>query len=171
VKPKILKSWCLVVVLTVAFSFGVAAKEDPQRAAVEELLVLIKQDQLIEQMYPQIKYLAMQQLQQAELPAEQTPLIEKYLDKLFTVMQEEMSWDKIKDELVELYMSVYTEQEIRDLITFYRSSTGQKMIAKMPLLIEQSIAITQKHTQAMMPKIQQVIQEMIAEIGESEEEE
>jgi hypothetical protein len=169
VKPKILKSLTLLVLITVALSFGVAAKEDPHRAAVEELLVLIKQDQLIEQMYPQMKQLAMQQLRQADIPAEQSPLIEKYLDQLFVAMQEEMSWDKMKDELVQLYMSVYTEQEIRDLITFYRSSTGQKMIEKIPLLMEQSIVITQKHTQAMMPKIQKIIQEMITEIGESTE--
>jgi hypothetical protein len=170
VKPKILKTLPLVVLITFALSFSVAAKEDPHRAAVEELLILTKQDRLIEQMYPHIKQMAMFQMGQADLPKEQSLLIEKYLDKLFAAMKREMSWDKIKDEFIQLYMSVYTEKEIHDLIAFYRSSTGQKMIDKMPLLMEQSSAITQKHTLEMMPKIQEIIQEMVTEIGKLTEE-
>lgn len=49
-----------------------------------------------------------------------------------------------------LYDKYFTADEIRDLIQFYRSSTGQKVLAVTPEMSAESVAITQK---LLMPKI------------------
>lgn len=161
----------LTFITLALFAFGVAAQEDTHRASVEKLLVLMKQDQLMEQMFPKIKQLVLQQLQQTDLTEEQSRLMEKYFDKILDVMKEEMSWDKMKDDFIQLYMSVYTEDEVNELITFYESPIGRKTIEKMPLLMEKSMAISQKYTMDMMPKIQEITMEMMNEIqNESQKE-
>ena len=43
------------------------------------------------------------------------------------------------DLMVDLYARYFTEQEIRDLIDFYQTPTGQKSIAVMPALMQDSM--------------------------------
>jgi hypothetical protein len=154
----------LAALFTLVFSVGVFAKEDTHRAAVEQLMTLMKVDRIYEQMYPQIKQLVLQQLQQINTPQEQSPLVEKYFNKLFDTMKEEMGWDKMKEDFIQLYMSVYTEQEIQKLIAFYKTPVGQKAIEKTPVIMQQSMAISQKYLKNMMPKIQKIVEEMVTEI-------
>jgi hypothetical protein len=56
-----------------------------------------------------------------------------------------------------LYDKFFTEAEIRDLIIFYKSSTGKKTIEVMPSLMAESIA---KTSEALLPTIQQIIKEV-----------
>lgn len=165
------KAIFLLTVMILALSLGVAAQEDSHRASVEKLLLVTNQDQLLEQVYPQIKQLVLGQVQQLDVPREQSPLIEEYFDKIFNVMKEEMSWDKIKNDFIQLYMSVYTEAEINELIAFYESPIGQKTLEKMPLLMQESMAISQKYTMKIMPKIIEIAEEMAAEIQNDSEQE
>jgi hypothetical protein len=83
---KILKTLLLTTLLTIVCSLGVAANADTQRAAVEKLITLTRQDQIMEQMYGQIKQLVLQQVQQFNPAPEQSPIIEKYLNKIFEVI-------------------------------------------------------------------------------------
>jgi hypothetical protein len=162
----------LVTFITLTlFVFGVSAQADTHRASVEKLLILMNQDQLMEQMFPQIKQMVMQQFEQMDLTEEQTRLMEKYFDKIFNVMKEEMSWDKMKDDFILLYMSVYTEAEVNELIDFYESPIGRKTLEKLPLLMEKSVAISQKYPMNMMPKIQEITMEMMNEVQAATEEE
>ncbi len=151
------------IILTL-FAFSVFAQEDTYRASVEKLLLLTEQDQLLEQSFSQVKQLLFQQFQQTELTKEQSQIIEKYYNIMFDVMKEEMSWDKMKEDFVQLYMSVYTEDEINQLIGFYESSIGQKSIQKTPLIMEKTMAISQKYTKNMIPRIQELVTEMMNEM-------
>jgi hypothetical protein len=68
-------------------------------------------------------------------------------------------------------LSVYTEEELQALIKFYESPVGQKMIAKTPLLMQQTMAISQKHTANLMPKIQKMVKELVDELINDENDE
>lgn len=161
----------LVTLITLTlFVFVASAQADTHRASIEKLLVLMNQDQLMEQMFPQIKQMLAQQFEQTDLTAEQSRLMENFFDKIFNVMKEEMSWDKMKDDFIQLYMSVYTEAEVNELISFYESPIGRKTLEKMPLLMEKSMSISQKYTMNMMPKIQEITMEMMNEIQKTTEE-
>lgn len=59
-----------------------------------------------------------------------------------------------------LYDKYFTEAEIRDLIAFYKSSTGKKTIEVMPALMAESMA---KTSEALLPTIQQIIKEVTDE--------
>ena len=157
----------LLIVLTLVFSFGVSAKEMSSHDSVEKLLLLMKQDQLLNQTFDQIKPMVLQQFQQTNISTEQSQIMDKYMDKILDVMKEEMSWDKIKEDYIQIYMSVYTEAEIQELITFYQSPIGQKMIDNMPMLMQKSMVISQKCLKNILPKIQALSLEMATEITNS----
>lgn len=162
---KILKIFLLLAVIVIACSLGVSAQDDAYRASVEKLLLLTKQDQLVDEMFQQIQQVQLNQLQQMNLPQEQYPVVEKYFGQIYALMKAEMGWEQMKDDFIQIYMAVYTEAEIQGLIAFYESPVGRKTIEKMPLLSQQSLEIGQKYFTVLMPKIQELARTMAAEMG------
>lgn len=59
-----------------------------------------------------------------------------------------------------LYNKHFTETELKDLITFYKSSTGKKTLSVMPELLRDSV---QKSGEILIPKLNILIQEIIEE--------
>jgi hypothetical protein len=47
---------------------------------------------------------------------------------------------EIDDGMAKVYASVFTEQELKDLVTFYKTPLGQKLLATEPKAIQQSMA-------------------------------
>lgn len=140
---------------------------NPYYDSVEELLLLMKMNETLERSFAQIRPIMIQQFQQimdGELTPEQGEIMEKYLGKLLNVLEEEMSWDRLKGDFIQIYMSVYTEAEIQEMIKFYQSPVGQKTVEKTPILLEQSMEITQKYMLSTLPKIQAITEEMQAEL-------
>lgn len=64
----------------------------------------------------------------------------------------------IEESVYPLYDKFYTEQELRDLITFYGTPTGQKVIDTMPRLFAES---TQIAREKLFPQIAPLLQELI----------
>jgi hypothetical protein len=56
-----------------------------------------------------------------------------------------------------LHDKYFTESELRDLVSFYKSPTGKKVIEVMPDLIVESMTRT---TQAIMPKVAELVRQI-----------
>jgi hypothetical protein len=74
-----------------------------------------------------------------------------------------MSWEKMKDQYISIYTSVFTEDELKDLLRFYRSRLGRKFTEKMPAVMEASIKISQAQMERIMPEMQKLIKEAVEE--------
>lgn len=118
-------------------------------------------------MFGQFKGLLKNKFSQMGGSDEQMPILEKYDDKLLNVMKEDMAWSKMRDDYIDIYAKVYTEEEILDINKFYRSPAGKKMIEKMPQLLQETMTVTQKSMQKLIPKLQQISEEMAQEIQNS----
>ena len=53
----------------------------------------------------------------------------EYLDKA----SKYVNYNELIEKLIPVYTKHFTEQEIESLITFYRSTTGEKMVDKNPI--------------------------------------
>lgn len=62
--------------------------------------------------------------------------------------------EELATEMVPLYARHYSVDELHQMATFYRSPVGVKMMATMPQVMNESMAISQK---VMMPRIQAAI--------------
>jgi hypothetical protein len=65
------------------------------------------------------------------------------------------------DDYIDIYAQVCTEAGVIEINKFYRSPAGKKMIEKMPLLLQETMTITQKSMQTLIPKIQQISEDMV----------
>ena len=97
----------------------------------------------------------------------QKPVFKKYLGKMRKAFEEEMGWDKIKHNFVDIYTKTYTEDEIRGILKFYKSPVGRSYAKKMPQLIQESMGITKKIMPAFTQKMQVITREMVAEMQQT----
>ena len=158
----------LILLTALLFSSTAVASPDSHRQAAEDMLKISRVDKMIEPMMENVMSVMQQQMAQIDIPEDRKPIIEKYNEKIVKTLREEMKWEKMKDEFIELYLRVYTEEEIRGLIEFYTSPLGQKMLDKMPELMQASLQISQGLLQQTLPKIQQLSQEMAMELQGAE---
>ena len=63
---------------------------------------------------------------------------------------------------------MFTEDELQDLIDFYKSPLGQKMLKKQPELMKATMQKMQVEMSKVMPKIQADIKKAIEEVKNEE---
>jgi hypothetical protein len=112
----------------------------------------------------QIQQVQIQQLQQMHLSREAYSAAQQYLQRINDLVAREMRWQEIKNDYIGLYTDAFTEQELRQLIQFYGTPLGHKLVEKMPVLMEQSMQLGQKKMMKIMPEIQALSEEMFQEI-------
>ena len=80
--------------------------------------------------------------------------------------REHLNWSSLEPEYVRVYTEVFSERELRDLIAFYESPLGQKMLDKMPVAAARTQAIMMERMQRGMPKLLERVQrDMLAREG------
>lgn len=72
-------------------------------------------------------------------------------------MAEFMPWEAIRTEHARAYQEIFTETELREVIAFYQTPIGQKMIDAAPRLFELTTAATQRLIMPHMPELQRRI--------------
>jgi hypothetical protein len=140
------------------------ADSQTHRQAAEEVLRLTKVDKMLGPLVDQIQQVQIQQLQQMNLSREAYSAAQRYLQRINDLVAREMQWQEIKNDYIGLYTDAFTEQELQQLIQFYSTPLGRKVVEKMPVLMEQSMQLGQKKMMNIMPEIQALSEEMIQEI-------
>lgn len=69
--------------------------------------------------------------------------------------------DELERETTAIYARNYTVAEMRELLAFYRSPIGAKMLATMPKVMQESMMASQK---IIVPRMAKVVEEMTANI-------
>jgi hypothetical protein len=142
--------------------FAAPAKKE----TIDELFNVMQAQKMMDSVYGQMDGMFKQMAQGMNIPESQKPILDKFFVKYTALVKEEMSWEKLKDPMADAYASVYTESEVKNIIKFYRSSAGQKMLVKMPELMQASMSIVQSSMKNLMPKITELQNELTAELKE-----
>jgi uncharacterized protein len=88
-------------------------------------------------------------------------LVEAIHTEARNFFQENFNWETMKPKIAKLYTDNYSEAELRDILAFYQTPTGQKTIAKAPVLMQQSIMLSMGGVQANMPEFQRRVSTLI----------
>jgi hypothetical protein len=118
------------------------------RAAVRELMEVAHIREMLDQSSEAMLQSQLQQMPQLAPVA--------YVIRDF--YHEQMSWSVLEPEFTQLYLEVFTEQEVRDITAFYRTPAGQQMLSKMPQLMARSSELANARVQAAMPKLVERLQ-------------
>jgi len=134
-------------------------------ADAERFLLLARADKLAVPVYAQVRQMFAQRFAESGAPQSKQALLETYQAKANAALEQAVGWDKLKPDMVKLYTSHFSEAEMRDLLAFYQSPLGQKVLDKMPMLTAQSAQLTQGKLEAAVPHVNKLLADMTAELG------
>jgi uncharacterized protein len=82
--------------------------------------------------------------------------IDKEYDKLVPHMIEVASTltADFEQAFIMIYARHFSTAELRDLVTFFRGPTGQKMLQKQPAILQESLIVGQKFGEKIAPELQ-----------------
>ena len=158
-----LPAFCAALILTCG-SAQVLADAKSHAADAERFLILARADKLAVPVYAQVQQMFAQRFAESNAPQSEKAVLETYQAQANTALEQAVGWDKLKPDMVKLYTSNFNEQEMKELIRFYESPLGKKVLEKMPTLTAQSAQLTQGKLETAVPKVNQLLAEMTAKL-------
>lgn len=184
---KRLSNFVFVLLFAVFFSlpaFSQSEANEEKTKLIGEMIILMRMDQQFPQMVDgMLKEMeksfpigfnaavdgndSLTPEQKAELKAKSGERFVTFSQKFRKRLSEKIDYGKyIREAVYPLYDKFYTEQELKDLIAFYKTTTGQKLIATLPaLLAESNKTATEKFVPMLIPIVQDLIKEDFGQIG------
>jgi hypothetical protein len=144
----------------------------PTDASLKELLQITDSQKMMDQSFGQIDQYMKMGMQEAFKGKEMTPEIQKKMDdtslKIAAVFKEEFSWESFEPIFIEIYRKSFTQSDVDGMLQFYKTEAGQSVIKKMPLVMQNTMELTQQRMKDVMPKIMQIAEESMKDIEKGE---
>lgn len=139
---KILLLSCFVLISSISF-----AQTTSHDQAVNELMEVMNMEQQISK----------NAIRMFEVQAQAMPQIAQFKDVMMDFFHKYINWQSMGDDIKKVYKDLFTEQEIRALIAFYQTETGQKLISVTPELTTRLATISQQIVLEHKAELQQNI--------------
>lgn|GEM_PF-563035 len=161
--------------VAVATSTDVIAPNDrASTTSIEQLMTITQSEKMMDTVKTQShtlwKQMIQQMIDQKQINPQRQDDMALFLNKLepkfVTIMDQNMSWDKLKPLLIQIYQDSFTQKEIDDQIAFYNTPSGQSMIQKMPIVMQRSMTVMQQQYAPMMQQMAVAIEETINETSD-----
>jgi hypothetical protein len=153
---RILSAAALVLALaaggSVAGAQQPAAKPAPSPAAIaaaKEILALKNANAIYANAVPNIVQKTKDQLLQTNLN------YQKDLNEVSVIVAQKLAGreKEIGDGMAKIYATEFTEQELKDLVTFYKSPLGQKLLSTEPKAIQMSMGYMTQWAQTFAEQV------------------
>lgn len=152
---------------------GVTKTIDPNKLAlIEEMFRLTKPEQVMQQALNQLKASFEAQTQKAISdqvrtfgdPAKYQAQIDQFQERLLAVIEGQFAWPKVKPQFIALYDQAFTTDQIRAIVSFYKSPAGQVMLEKMPLIMQKGAEIGREQMVAVLPQLQDMTMDFVSQL-------
>jgi hypothetical protein len=162
----------ILLLLALSSSLLRAADSPPSDASIKQLLEVTHAHKILDATMAQMDGLMKQTMQQATQGRKITPEIQKDIDKrqaeVTAAVKEALDWSKLEPMYTRIYQKSFTQTEIDGLIAFYKTPSGQALIGKMPVVMQNTLTEMQDLMRPMLQRMQQNGRDVAAEIQEKE---
>lgn len=147
-----------------ALLFSLQAQAEPAtRATIEKLLQVTDAAAMMDQAYLQMDQISEQMLKSTGTGLDKDPQARQMVKNINALVREELSWKQLEEPMIALYGNVFSEDELQEIIAFYQSDVGQKMLKRQPELMQGTMVMMQEQMQRLMPKMKALIEKQVAE--------
>jgi len=133
-------------------------------AQAKRFLELTRADKLAVPAYMQVHQMFAQRFAQAGGGEAQKAVLERYQAQADTALDKVVGKGKLDEALVALYTDAFSEAELKELLAFYQTPVGRKVLEQMPQLMAHSAQLTQERLQKAVPEVDRLLGEMTAEL-------
>ena len=157
----------LAVILVASLLLPVSAHADDasKRAKLEQLFNEMHMDRTLKQTMDAIEKSVVPMTQQMfgqDVPEPMKKEVADFQKQLFDLIEDQMGWKGMEPAYIEIYARNFTEEQIDDLVAFYKTPTGQALIDKVPTITAEAVPIAQAKMATLQPQIQKLIQDFAA---------
>jgi hypothetical protein len=143
-----MKKTTVLLAALLALGARPAAAQEPLRQ--EMALQLLEAMRVPEQIQASMALVAATQ-------ARMNPQIPGLEELLREFLARYVTWDTLKNEYAALYAGAFTEEELREMTAFYRTSTGQKLARATPQLSRLGAEIGERVMRAHAADLEEMI--------------
>lgn len=144
----------IVTLLSVCVAAGLTSAAEPTPGgshykAAEKMLTLMDMETVLRR--------SIDEMLKAQIA--QNPGIAPFETVMRQFLMKHMSWESLKADTIQIYMTEFSEKELDELNRFYQTDVGRKMVEKMPALMGKGAELGAKRVQENMPELQSAIAE------------
>lgn len=154
----------LLLAASAAFAPTPVAAQGADDARIDRLLEVTRARQLIDSMLPQVEASQQQMFEQIaagrRIDADQQAAMERIRERSAAALRQVLAWDNLEPIYRDLYRETFSAEDVDAMLAFYESPTGQRVLDKMPLLMEKTMVAMQR---IVVPLLQQLEQDIRAE--------
>ena len=168
--------WVVALVAMLAASFASAQQASPNdvpatKEEIEKLMVAMhlreRMEDLVKNSRKQTKGLLTDLVnKQADaLTPEEVSQLQSMMDDMIEDIYKDYPIEAIMQDMVPVYQKHLTESDVNDLIAFYSSPVGQKVLREMPTIISEAMQVSSARLQPVMEeatnRLKQKMEQMI----------
>jgi hypothetical protein len=145
-------------ILAIAVFLAPVCRAENSAELANKILELSGASESIRESFEGVIKPSLDQMRAQGAPAELVDSIEAEARKFFS---DNFNWEEVRPQVVLLFTDAFTESELRDFYSFYKTPTGQKVFSKLPVLRQQTVAVAMSGVRAKMPEFQERVNAMI----------
>lgn len=143
----------------------VMADQASHRASAERFLKLANAEGMTAPVYEQVSRLINARFSQLGGSLQYEAVLRQYQQEARQVLDRELAWEAIRDDLIDLYLPLFSEEEFDQLAEFYQSPAGRKLMQHLPQLTRESMAISRVRVEERVePRIQTLLDRMAEDV-------
>jgi len=144
----------------------------PSDASLDRLFTVTQTQKLTAAMLDQVdamlkpafhQAIANEDLSPAQREAAQSHA-DEFTRRMRPILAEELGWERLKALYSDIYREAFSQEEVDGLIAFYQSPIGRVVIEKMPIVMQRTMAETQRRMGPLTEKIRRAVQETLDEL-------
>jgi hypothetical protein len=138
----------VIVLITALGVSSMSLADAASEKEAEKLLDMVGTQAVMEQSMSQM----------LDIQLQQNPALAPYKGVMMEFLNENMSYESLKPELIKMYSEAFTSSELREINAFYLTDVGKKSIEKMPKLMMQGGQLGATRVQENINDLQAMIQ-------------
>ena len=138
----------VIVLITALGVSSMSLADAASEKEAEKLLDMVGTQAVMEQSMSQM----------LDIQLQQNPALAPYKGVMMEFLNENMSYESLKPELIKMYSEEFTSSELREINAFYSTDVGKKSIEKMPTLMMQGGQLGATRVQENIGDLQAMIQ-------------
>jgi len=163
-----MKALLLSLLAALAVPPALAQDTPPTEQSIRELLALMQAHNMIDTMMAQVdaswRPLMKQALGERQPSEREQQILDEGHAKIQALCREQLRWENFEPMMISVYRNTFSQKEVDGMKAFYRTPIGQAVIAKMPIVMQQTMQTMQGRMADMIPKIQQVQKDLAAQL-------
>ena len=153
-----MKKLFFISLLSITFALGTVAQD--KVSDLKNLFELMNSEKMIDDMMNNMLPMLTQQASVEIQSDDDKEKFEKYME--FVMLEaKNLSKKVVNEEMVKIYDKHFTHEEIKDMIKFYKSPTGKKMLEKTP---EMTSEMMNSMMTKYMPEFQENLKSKLEEL-------